>query len=106
MPDKFYFKISEVNGETLLAVCDEEIAGETFEDDNARLTVSRYFYCGEICDEKKLAEKMKKATIINLAGSRCVDMAVKNGFVKKHGIIRIGLFQHAQVITAKYSAIE
>jgi len=104
--DKFYFKVSEVNGETLLAVCDEDVAGKTFESDNARIAVSRPFYCGELCDEKKFVENMKKATIINLAGSRCVGIAVKNGFVKKHGIIRIGSLEHAQSITAKYSAIE
>lgn len=106
MLDKFYLKVHEANGETILAVCDEDAAGKTFENDNARMTVSKSFYCGEICDEAKLVEKMNTATMINLAGCKCVDIAVKNGFVKKHGIIRIGTLEHAQSVTAKYSAIE
>ncbi len=106
MPDKFYLKLSEVNGEILLAVCDEEVAGKTFEDEKARMTVSKPFYCGELCNESELTEKMRRATIMNFAGKRCVGVAVKNGFVSKGGIIHIGPLEHAQSITAKYSAIE
>lgn len=103
---KFFTKTSNNNGETLLAVCDEEIAEKTFEDDKAKITVSKSFYCGEICDEGRLIEKMRTSTIINLAGNRCVSVAINSGFVKKEKVLKIGAIKHAQAVIAKYSNIE
>ncbi|MBI4167501.1 MAG: DUF424 family protein [Candidatus Aenigmarchaeota archaeon] len=103
---KFYIKIVEADGETLLAGCDEDVAGKIFEDEKARLTVSEQFYCGKICDENELVAGMRTATIINLAGNECVEIAVKNGFVKKHSVLNIGGISHAQAVIEKYSSIE
>ncbi len=98
---KFYISIVEANGETLLAACDEDAAGKIFEDDKARLSVSRQFYCGKTCEENELIAVMRTATIINLTGNKCVEIAVKNGFVKKHGVLNIGGISHAQAIIEK-----
>ncbi|MBI4177175.1 MAG: DUF424 family protein [Candidatus Aenigmarchaeota archaeon] len=98
--------MAEANGETILAACDEPVAGKTFEDEKARLAVSRQFYCGTLCDEAGLVEKMRTATIINLAGDRCVEVAIRYGFVGKGRIVRIGGIAHAQAITPKYSNVE
>ncbi len=103
---KFYMKIVEVNGEILLAACDEDAAGKIFEDGKARLKVSKSFYCDKICVENELVASMRTATIINLAGNECVEIAIKNGFVKKQGVLNIGGISHAQIITSKYSNIE
>lgn len=103
---RFYAKTMEANGEIVLAACDETVAGKVFEDDKARLTVSRGFYCGELCDEAGLAKKMRPATIINLAGNECVEVAVALGFVKKGGIIRIGGIAHAQVVVGRHNSAE
>lgn len=103
---KFYMKIVEANNETLLAACDEEISGKTFEGEKARLNVSKPFYCGKICGENELVENMRTATIINLAGNACIEIAIREGFVKKGNVLRIGGIAHAQAVTAKYSSIE
>jgi len=97
---KFFSKSIKNGDEVLLAACDEEVAGKTFEDDKAKITVSRSFYCDTLCDEAELVAKMRTATIINLAGNRCVEIAVKNGFVKLDGVLRIGGIAHAQIVTA------
>lgn len=96
----FYTKTFNNNSEILLAVCDEELAGKIFEDGRARIAVSRHFYCDRLCDGNELVARMRTATIINMVGSRCVAIAVGQGFVKRESVLKIGAVEHAQAITA------
>ncbi len=92
----FFFRKFAREGDEVVAACDAELAGEVFEDAKARLSVSRVFYCDKMCDERGLIEVMRSSTIMNLAGNRCVAVAIENGMVDGKSVLLIGGVMHAQ----------
>lgn len=92
----FYCKIHKSRGKMLLAACDSNLLGKTFEEGSHVLCISRDFYGGEKIGNEIL-ELFPKADIINIAGSRIVSLALKNKWVLKKGIIKIRRIPHAQI---------
>ncbi len=81
----------------ILAVCDEDCIGKTFEQDELCVTVSEKFFRGEKVDEKKLIELMQEADSMNLFGKKCIGIAEKEGLLNRKQVIIIGQVEHAQI---------
>ncbi len=92
-----YVKIYRVQGEILLAACDEELLGKSFREGELKLNVKEKFYKGEKVEESALEELLRKATIANLVGERCVKKAVELGYVDESRILKIEGIPHAQI---------
>lgn len=95
----FYFKVHKHPEEVVVAVCDEEILGRTFRSDGLKLFVSEVFYKGEVVDEEELRSRIGTFTVLNLAGNRCVDIAIELGIVDPDNVFVIGGVKHAQAVT-------
>ena len=91
-------KIHVHNTERILAACDEEILGLTFNGNGMKITVSEGFYKGELISEETFIERTKSVTIMNLVGNRIVDLAISEGLVSSDSVIFIGDVKHAQVV--------
>ena len=89
-------KIYNVQMETVVAVCDDELYGRTLRDGKMKLDVNE-FYDGEIVDEGALPKILKCATNLNLVGDRCVEIAVECGCVDRSGVMTIEGIPHAMV---------
>jgi len=91
-----YVKMHKQEGTVLIAVCDKERLGKTYEEGNLCLDLKSHagFYKGTLCTRKQAAEKLKKAISINLAGERAVGLGIELGLVKK--TMKIGGIPHAQ----------
>lgn len=77
------------NGETI-AMCDKDLIGKTFEENELSLTVSENFYNGrEISDKKELLKIIKNAPNMNIVGKESVDFAIKNHLIDKNSVILI-----------------
>jgi len=92
-----YVKVYRVQGEVLLAACDEELLGKTFREGELKLEVRERFYKGELVEEEKLEELLEEATIANLTGERCVGKAIELGYVDPERVLRIEGVPHAQM---------
>jgi len=92
-----YVKVYRVQGEVLLAACDEELLGKTFREGELKLEVKERFYGGELVEEEKLEELLEEATIANLTGERCVEKAIELGYVNPERVLRIEGVPHAQM---------
>ena len=93
-----YVRIHTHGNERILAACDEDVLGMTFEGGGARITVSEGFYRGESISEEAFVERMKSVTIMNLVGERAVALAISEGKVSPDSVIEIGGVKHAQVV--------
>ena len=93
-----FVRIHRHGNETILAACDEDIMGMTFEGGGARITVSESFYRGESVSEEAFVERMKSVTIMNLVGERAVALAIAEGKVSPDCVMEIGGVKHAQVV--------
>lgn len=93
----FYAKRYSVKGELMLAACDKDIVGKVFTEKDIQLDVREDFYKGDNVDPQELRDLLKKATIINLIGIRCVNVAEEMGLVENkivvQGIPHVQIFQ-------------
>lgn len=82
----------------LVAVCDEDVLGETFESDDISLTVTEEFYGGEAVDESAVVDSLSRAAVANLVGTRAVELAIEEGFVDEANVLEVGSTLHAQLL--------
>ncbi len=94
----YYTKVYRQKEEILLAVCDKEIHNKTFDNGKLRFHVDPSFYGKDMVEEDALAGLFDEATIINLAGDRCIELARRLGYVDIENIMKIESCSHAQVI--------
>lgn len=93
-----YVRIHTHGNDRILAACDEDIIGMTFEGDGAKIRVSESFYKGESVSEEAYRERMKSITIMNIVGERAVAIAIEEGMVSPECVMDIGGVRHAQVV--------
>lgn len=93
-----YVRIHTHGNERILAACDEDVLGKTFEGNGARITVSESFYRGEPVSPEAFIERMKSVTIMNLVGEEVVALAIAEGKVSPDSVMEIGGVRHAQVV--------
>ncbi|WP_265112504.1 DUF424 domain-containing protein [Halosolutus halophilus] len=82
----------------LVAVCDEDVLGETFEEGDLSLTVTEEFYGGNAVDESAVIDSLARATVANIVGTRAVELAVEEGFVDEANVLEVGATRHAQLL--------
>ena len=97
---KFRMKVYRVQGEVLVAVCDTEIVGRTFRDEERglKLEIKESFYGREEVDAESVKEMLRKATIANISGERAVKLAIEAGIVDEDRVLVIGECPHAQMV--------
>ncbi|WP_263019869.1 DUF424 domain-containing protein [Natronobiforma cellulositropha] len=82
----------------LVAVCDRDILGETFETEAISFTVTEEFYGGEEADEETVVDSLARAAVANIVGTHAVEVAVEAGFVDEANVLEIGPTRHAQLL--------
>ena len=73
----------------VLAVCDSDLLGKKFEDDNKQLDLTSDFYNGEEKTEQEAGDLMRNAYIINLVGEKCIGLAIKEGSIDENSIVKM-----------------
>jgi hypothetical protein len=71
-------RTSEYQGTLLVNICDEELVGRTVREGKLEVHLSPDFYSGEVVDTGEALRLIRTCSIINLAGSRSVSLAVDN----------------------------
>lgn len=82
----------------LVAVCDPEILGETFEEGEITLAVTEEFYGGEEVEESSVVDSLARATVANIVGTRAVELAIEEGFIEEANVLEVGATRHAQLL--------
>ncbi len=82
----------------LVAVCDDDVLGETFETDDLSFTVSEEFYGGDEVDEDEVVNSLTRATVANIVGADAVALAVDAGFVDETNVLELDSTRHAQFL--------
>ena len=74
----FSIRTAEYKGTILVNICDEELVGRTVTEGQLKVHLSREFYSGEVVDKGEALRLIRTCSIVNLAGSRSVALAVNN----------------------------
>jgi hypothetical protein len=77
----------------VIAICDSNLIGKTFEEEERSITLNPYFYQGEEKNEQETLEIIEKGAAedytFNIVGKQSVSLALKLGIIKEEGIIHI-----------------
>ncbi|MCK5671551.1 DUF424 family protein [Candidatus Bathyarchaeota archaeon] len=95
---KVYVKTMTRGRDRLVAVCDEEILGETLEGGRVPFKVSEGFYKGVLGEVDEAIAAMRHATICNLVGKAIVEAAIECNMVHERAVIYFGDIPHAQIV--------
>ncbi len=75
---------------TVAAICDSDILGKHFEENERILDIKENFYNREEIQEEELIEQMKdlarEDATFNISGSNSIQAALKAGIIDKEGI--------------------
>lgn len=99
MTDRFWIKLHHSKtGETILAVCDEELLGKRLKlNEQFSIEVSQSFYGGVLVARDDLDKYLKQATIVNMLGEKAISYAVRKGFIVEKAVIKVGGIPHIQL---------
>ena len=81
MPDDgagFSVRTAEYNVTILVNKGDEELVGMTVSEGKLKVHLSKDFYSGEVVGKGEALKLIRTCSIVNLAGSRSVSLAVDN----------------------------
>jgi len=86
----------------VVAVCDKELLGKKFEEDNFELNVKENFFSGKECSEEEVVEimqdMMREDATFNIVGEKSVNAALKAGIINHEGIKEIDGIKFALVL--------
>ena len=92
-----YVKIHKSKEREILVICDEDILGKTFEENELQLKVSESFYKGEKKSEKEVIDLISNYDNINLAGKKTIRLAKDNKLIDESSVINISGVPHVQM---------
>jgi hypothetical protein len=95
---KFCAKVYREGKDILVACCDDDIRGKTFEEGELVLHVMESFYCGELLEGPELCSLIEKATVVNMVGKKVVKLAVGAGLIDERNVLKVNEVPHAQMV--------
>ncbi len=93
-----FVKIHTHKEQVVVAICDEDIIGKTFEEEDLAFHVSVFFYKGDIKTSEEVLKLFGVYHNFNVVGKQITDLALKAGVVDKKNRFYIQGVPHAQFI--------
>ena len=93
-----YVNLRRLGKQVLLAICDVEILGKTFQESDVVFEVRKDFYKGVKTSIDEALNLVEQSTIINLVGCNVVKKAIEKGYVHPEAVITICGVLHAQIV--------
>jgi hypothetical protein len=77
----------------VVAICDSNLLGKTFEEGQKQIKISENFFKGEEKNEKDVFKVIEDAAAedytFNIVGEQSVNLALKAGIIRPEGVIKI-----------------
>lgn len=96
----FFLKIHESEGKTICAICDSDLLGKIFEENERVLDVDENFFGGKrvsLTEIKEIAKQIRNANSSDIIGNRIITELIKNGSLKASAVKEISRIKHAMV---------
>lgn len=91
-------KVHKKDDRTVVAVCDKQLLGHTFEEGAKQLDLSGDFYRGDELDNQEAGDLIRNADIVNLVGEEAVKLGLQEEVIEPENIIKIKDIPHAQAV--------
>jgi len=94
-------KIHDVYRE-VVAVCDSDILGKTFEEGNRQIEITEEFFNGyELSEEeaiKMIKDKLREDACFNFVGEKAIQAGIKAGAIDKTCVMKIQGIPYAMLL--------
>ncbi|MFH1669950.1 MAG: DUF424 family protein [Candidatus Woesearchaeota archaeon] len=94
-------KVHKTPNGMILALCDTEILGKTFEEGKLQLNLDSQFYNGEEISDEEVEKLLKIVYIVNAVGELAVGLLIKKGLVPEELILKIAEIPHVQCVVER-----
>lgn len=91
-------KIHKRDDRTVVAVCDNSLLGQKFEEGDKQLDLTGDFYKGDVLSSKEAGDLVRNADIVNLVGEEAVKLGLEEGVIEESQIVRVKGIPHAQAV--------
>jgi len=81
----------------VVAVCDSELLGKKYEEDNKQLDLTSDFYQGEEKEDVAIGDLMRNADSVNLVGEKAVKLAIDEEIIDEEHVKKIAGIPYAQI---------
>lgn len=81
----------------MLFCADDSLLGKTISEKETHIEIRKESFGGKKVGKKELAGLLKKADSINIFGTECTGVALREGIAKKNDVIEIAGVRHLQV---------
>ncbi|PUA33265.1 MAG: hypothetical protein B7O98_02185 [Zestosphaera tikiterensis] len=83
---------------SVVAVCDKDLLGRTFRENEVILTINAEFFEGFLTTLDEALEYIRRAAIAVLVGEKAVSKAVSEGLVHPEAVLTVEGIPHAQIV--------
>lgn len=92
-------KIHQRDERTVVAVCDEGLLGQVFEERGVQLDLSSPFYQGEVFEKQQdVGDLLRNADSVNLVGDESIKIGLMEGIITPEQIRTVDGIPHAQSV--------
>ncbi len=95
---EYCLRVYKKDREILVAVCDPDILGKTFEEGDLVIEVKENFYGNNRVEKEKVINALRYATIANITGINSVNCAIEAGIIDRERVLWIAGIPHAQMV--------
>ncbi len=81
----------------VVAACDRDILGKTFEENNLVLNIDEKFFGGEVCELEEIETELKTACTSHIAGNNIISRLIERKVLDKNSILEISGVKHVMV---------
>ena len=94
-----YVKVHKRGGHLCAAACDEELLGQTLDEEPYHVTIKEDFFGGDLVDDDDdgTSALFQRSSSLNLFGERAVALAIEAGCIDPDHVVRIRGVPHAQM---------
>ncbi len=89
------------DGRILVSVCDKELIGKVFAENELHLDLTRDFYNGDEMDFKEAGDLVRNADMLNLVGKRAVRLGIDENVIVVEGVVHIAGIPYAEAVVDK-----
>jgi len=75
--------------QTLVAVCDDELLGKKFEEEDRQIDLTGDFYKGKKLSDEEIGDLLRNADSVNIVGEKSIELGIKEEVVDKDRVLKI-----------------
>ncbi|AWR95848.1 DUF424 domain-containing protein [Acidianus brierleyi] len=94
---KVILNIIRGEGNVFVNICEKDLLGKEFRENEVILNINKEFYEGDEVDMEYAFSLVDEATVVSIVGNILVDEAIKRGFVHKDSVLEVSGVKFAQV---------